>query len=223
MSRVGAALMVAFGLVAACSGATPVAAAPAGVAVWLDSIKGSAAQNQQVSMVIPPTFGGATLLVAVTADDGPDTVPVGSVTSATHAVFGGNSGLKWVRRAHVSARHDVALPGDQLEKYGACRPRRCGWRYHPNRGIRPGRPSLRFRAIRIPAMTVTPSSWRPTRTPSSARSPSPTDWAATAPSRSPVTSRPDRTSTPRCWRVGSTPGLRPDGWIAQRHPASRRR
>jgi hypothetical protein len=70
-------------------------------------------------MTIPPSFTGADLLVAVTAEDGPDTTPVGGYRSPTTAVFGGNSGLRWARLAHVSARHDVALPGDRLETAGA--------------------------------------------------------------------------------------------------------
>ncbi|MDQ6838098.1 MAG: hypothetical protein M3137_07145 [Actinomycetota bacterium] len=86
---------------------------------WLGSVKGMGAQNQQVVMTVPPTFTGADLLVAATADDGPDTVPGGGFTSPTTALLGGTSGLKWTRLARVSARHDVALPGDRLDQYGA--------------------------------------------------------------------------------------------------------
>lgn len=107
------------GILALALVAMPGCAGAATTCGWLDSVEGRGAQNQQVVMTVPSTFAAADLLVTATADDGPDTVPVGGVTSPTTAVFGGTSGLKWTRLAHVSARHDVALPGDRLDKYGA--------------------------------------------------------------------------------------------------------
>ena len=103
MSRVAGALMVAVGLVAAGPGATPVAATP----VAATPRRGGAGRRRGLARLDqgqrapesagqhghPATFDRATLPVAVTADDGPDTVPVGSFTSATDAVFGGSFGL----------------------------------------------------------------------------------------------------------------------------------
>jgi hypothetical protein len=68
---------------------------------------------------MPSQFVGAKLLVALVASDGPDTYPATHVESETTAIFGGTADLTWTRAAHVSARHDWATPGAQLEQYGA--------------------------------------------------------------------------------------------------------
>jgi hypothetical protein len=81
---------------------------------WIASVNASYAQDSPATLTLPSSFSTANLLVAVVSNDGPD-----SNTSETTAVFGGNSGLTWTRRAHISARQDWAVPGDQLDTYGA--------------------------------------------------------------------------------------------------------
>lgn len=81
---------------------------------WLGGIQASGPQDQQVILSIPASFGGADLLIATTADDGPD-----NPTTPNAAVFGGTSGLTWTRVGHDSSRANVALPGDTLEPTGA--------------------------------------------------------------------------------------------------------
>jgi hypothetical protein len=82
-------------------------------------VDASYAQGAGADLRFPSTFRGANLLVAMVANDGPDTVPVGSAASETSAVFGGTSGLTWTRHAHISARQDWAATGDRLESFGA--------------------------------------------------------------------------------------------------------
>jgi len=86
---------------------------------WLGSRSASVAQSQVAVIAVPPTFAGADLLVASVAADGPDTSPASNITTPTTAVFGGTTGLRWTRVAHISARHDWATPGSRLESYGA--------------------------------------------------------------------------------------------------------
>jgi len=96
--------------------------APSGAATstgWLASRSASVAQNQFATIAMPSAFTGANLLIALVAADGPDTYPATRVTTPTTAVFGGSAGLRWIREAHVSARHDWATPGAQLEQFGA--------------------------------------------------------------------------------------------------------
>ena len=90
-----------------------------GVPGWLGSVDAGYAQSTGADLKLPSRFAGANLLVAIVGNDGPDTVPVGSATSETSAVFSGTSGLTWTRHAHLSARQDWAVPGDQLESFGA--------------------------------------------------------------------------------------------------------
>ena len=90
-----------------------------GLPGWLGSVNAAYAQSAGADLRLPSTFTGANLLVAVVANDGPDSVPVGSATSETSAVFSGTSGLTWKRHSHLSARQDWAANGDQPESYGA--------------------------------------------------------------------------------------------------------
>jgi len=121
-SRVVAALLSVLSL-SVLAGLATTAPAPGFAAAntpgWLGSRSANVAQNVVASIDIPPSFATADLLVAVVATDGPDTFPVGSVTTETTAVFGGTSSLRWTRDAHVSARRDVVAPGDQRELFGA--------------------------------------------------------------------------------------------------------
>ncbi|HWC37886.1 MAG TPA: hypothetical protein VG476_05125 [Acidimicrobiales bacterium] len=86
---------------------------------WLGSVDASYAQSAGADLKLPSRFSGANLLVAIVANDGPDSVPVGTATSETSAVFSGTSGLTWTRHAHISAHQDWAAPNDRLETYGA--------------------------------------------------------------------------------------------------------
>jgi hypothetical protein len=81
---------------------------------WINSVTAAYDQQTGASLRLPSTFAGANLLVAIVANDGPD-----SNTADTHAVFGGTSRLTWVRHAHISARQDWAAPGDSLDLAGA--------------------------------------------------------------------------------------------------------
>jgi hypothetical protein len=90
-----------------------------GVPGWLGSVNATYAQSAGADLKLPSRFAGANLLVAIVGNDGPDSVPVGSATSDTSAVFSGKSGLNWTRHAHISARQDWAAPGDQFESFGA--------------------------------------------------------------------------------------------------------
>jgi hypothetical protein len=84
----------------------------------LGSASANVAQDAPATITVPATFAGANLLVAMVATDGPDSVPVGSATSETTALFGGTSGLSWTRHGHESARQDWVATGDRLETYG---------------------------------------------------------------------------------------------------------
>jgi hypothetical protein len=81
---------------------------------WIGSVTASYSQQSGATLDLPSTFATADLLVAIVANDGPD-----SNTLETHAVFGGASGLTWVRHAHVSARQDWAAQGDRVDLAGA--------------------------------------------------------------------------------------------------------
>ena len=107
---------VALGLLVGLSdGAAPSSATAAtGNPGWISSVSGSHAQREPATLTLPSTFSAADLLVAVVANDGPD-----SNTSETMAVFGGTSQLTWIRHAHISARQDWAAGTDQLDAYGA--------------------------------------------------------------------------------------------------------
>jgi hypothetical protein len=90
------------------------AVATASTCGWLGGIQGSGAQNQPIVLSIPPSFARANLLIALSADDGPD-----GATPPNSSAFGGTSGLTWTRIGRDSSRTSVALPGDTLEATGA--------------------------------------------------------------------------------------------------------
>jgi hypothetical protein len=98
---------------------------------WIDSVSASYAQNQVATLTLPSGFSTAKLLVAIVANDGPD-----SNTTETTAVFGGTTHLRWVRHAHVSARQDWEAGTDSIDVYGASSAEI--WTAAPPSGWRPG-------------------------------------------------------------------------------------
>jgi hypothetical protein len=64
---------------------------------WIGSVTAAYAQQTGATLSSPPNFSKADLLVAIVANDGPDSNSV-----ETHAVFSGTSGLKWIRHTHIS-------------------------------------------------------------------------------------------------------------------------
>jgi len=108
----GALLVAGATLVAAGSPSTgaPRSAGPG----WIGSISGTYEQSSGTVLHLPSGFAPADLLVAIVANDGPD-----SATSVTHAGFGGTSGLTWICHGHVSARQDWAVSRDRLDRAGA--------------------------------------------------------------------------------------------------------
>jgi hypothetical protein len=103
----------AAGVIAATTPAS-YAATASGNPGWIASVSANYPQNSPGTVTLPSSFSQANLLVAVVANDGPD-----SNTSETTAVFGGTPGLTWTRHAHISARQDYAVGGDQVDAYGA--------------------------------------------------------------------------------------------------------
>jgi hypothetical protein len=97
---------------------------------WIGSVSASYAQQTAASIHLPSSFARANLLVAVVANDGPD-----SNSQDTHAVFGGEK-LSWVRRAHISARQDWAVPPATIDLAGASSAEI--WTAAPPRGWSPG-------------------------------------------------------------------------------------
>src|SRR5215831_16794279 len=81
---------------------------------WIGSETAAYDQQTGARLLLPSSFASANLLVAIVGNDGPD-----SNSTETHATFGGPSGLRWTRLAHVSARQDWAAPGDSLDLAGA--------------------------------------------------------------------------------------------------------
>jgi hypothetical protein len=124
---------IVLGLLVGLSGgpAPSSATTPTGNPGWISSVSASLAQNRPATLTLPSSFSAADLLVAIVANDGPD-----SNTSETTAVFGGASGLTWSRHAHISARQDWAAGGDQLDAYGASSAEI--WTAAPSPGWRPG-------------------------------------------------------------------------------------
>jgi hypothetical protein len=118
--RLAAALLVFVGFVLAATlpehltdSSNRASAVPADTG-WIGSVTAAYGQQTGASLSLPANFASAGLLVAIVANDGPD-----SNTTETHAVFGGDSGLTWTRHAHVSARQDWAAPGDGIDLAGA--------------------------------------------------------------------------------------------------------
>jgi len=98
---------------------------------WIGEVSAAYAQQTGATMKLPSAFSGANLLVAVVANDGPD-----SNAAETHAVFGGSSRLTWTRNAHISARQDWATAGAALDIAGASSTE--VWTASPPRGWTPG-------------------------------------------------------------------------------------
>lgn len=98
---------------------------------WINSVTAAYDQQTGANLRLPSSFAGTSLLVAIVANDGPD-----SNAAETHAVFGGSSGLTWVRHAHISARQDWAAPGDSLDLAGASSAEI--WTATPPAGWKPG-------------------------------------------------------------------------------------
>jgi hypothetical protein len=99
---------------------------------WIGSVTAAYSQQTGATLALPPTFAAADLLVAIVANDGPD-----SNTLETRAVFGGASGLTWDRHAHVSARQDWTAPGDRVDLAGASSAEI--WTATPPQGWTPGK------------------------------------------------------------------------------------
>jgi hypothetical protein len=99
---------------------------------WIGSVTASYAQETGATLALPSTFAKAHLLVAIVANDGPD-----SDTLETHAVFGGAPGLTWNRGAHISAHQDWTAPGDRVDLAGASSAEI--WTANPPRGWTPGK------------------------------------------------------------------------------------
>jgi hypothetical protein len=98
---------------------------------WIGSVTSAYAQETGAALSLPRNFSKADLLVAIVANDGPD-----SNTVETHAVFGGASRLKWTRHAHISARQDWTALGDRIDLAGASSTEI--WTATPPVGWRPG-------------------------------------------------------------------------------------